>query len=98
MGPPRSSRCGGRSPPGEGSAAPPPRRERRSLAEPTRVVQRSGAGLHRRRPADRAIIRTQVMDEDTTIRRRLSAILAADIAGYSRLMGQDETATVRELK
>jgi TolB-like protein len=38
------------------------------------------------------------MDEDTAIRRRLSAILAADIAGYSRLMGQDETATVRDLK
>jgi adenylate cyclase len=38
------------------------------------------------------------MDENTAIRRRLSAILAADIAGYSRLMGQDETATVRDLK
>ncbi|MBV9702478.1 MAG: adenylate/guanylate cyclase domain-containing protein [Methylobacteriaceae bacterium] len=30
--------------------------------------------------------------------RRLAAILAADIAGYSRLMGQDEAATVRDLK
>ena len=30
--------------------------------------------------------------------RRLSAILAADIAGYSRLMGADEAATVRDLK
>jgi class 3 adenylate cyclase/pimeloyl-ACP methyl ester carboxylesterase len=30
--------------------------------------------------------------------RRLSAILAADIAGYSRLMGEDEAATVRDLK
>jgi adenylate cyclase len=38
------------------------------------------------------------MNEDTTINRRLSAILAADIAGYSRLMGQDEAATVRDLK
>ena len=38
------------------------------------------------------------MDEDTSIRRRLSAILAADIASYSRLMGQDEAATVRDLK
>jgi hypothetical protein len=38
------------------------------------------------------------MDEDASIRRRLSAILAADIAGYSRLMGQDEAATVRDLK
>ncbi len=30
--------------------------------------------------------------------RRLSAILAADIAGYSRLMGDDEVATVAALK
>ena len=30
--------------------------------------------------------------------RRLAAILAADIAGYSRLMGADEGATVRDLK
>src|SRR5690349_9676988 len=42
--------------------------------------------------------RDRVMDKDTSISRRLSAILAADIAGYSRLMGQDEAATVRDLK
>jgi class 3 adenylate cyclase/TolB-like protein len=30
--------------------------------------------------------------------RRLAAILAADIAGYSRLMEEDEAATVRDLK
>jgi class 3 adenylate cyclase len=29
--------------------------------------------------------------------RRLAAILAADIAGYSRLMGEDEATTVRDL-
>jgi adenylate cyclase len=38
------------------------------------------------------------MDEDTSIPRRLAAILAADIAGYSRLMHADEPATVRDLK
>jgi TolB-like protein/class 3 adenylate cyclase/Tfp pilus assembly protein PilF len=38
------------------------------------------------------------MDEEPSTKRRLSAILAADIAGYSRLMGQDEAATVRDLK
>ena len=38
------------------------------------------------------------MDENAPIRRRLAAILAADIAGYSRLMGQDEAGTVRDLK
>ena len=32
------------------------------------------------------------------VMRRLAAILAADIAGYSRLMGEDEAATVRDLK
>ena len=30
--------------------------------------------------------------------RRLAAILAADIAGYSALMGVDEARTVRDLK
>src|SRR6516164_5360219 len=30
--------------------------------------------------------------------RRLAAILAADVVGYSRLMGRDETATVRDLE
>jgi len=39
-----------------------------------------------------------MMDEELSIKRRLAAILAADIAGYSRLMGQDEHATVRDLK
>ena len=38
------------------------------------------------------------MTDETPIRRRLAAILAADIAGYSRLMGQDEATTVRDLK
>jgi len=37
-------------------------------------------------------------DPTTSIQRRLAAILAADIAGYSRLMGEDEAATVRDLK
>jgi len=34
----------------------------------------------------------------SSIQRRLAAILAADIAGYSRLMHEDEAATVRDLK
>ena len=39
------------------------------------------------------------MDEPSaSMSRRLAAILAADIAGYSRLMGEDEAATVRDLK
>ena len=35
---------------------------------------------------------------EPSMNRRLAAILAADIAGYSRLMGEDEAATVRDLK
>ena len=38
------------------------------------------------------------MAEEPSIQRRLAAILAADIAGYSRLMHEDEPATVRDLK
>src|SRR5918994_7295229 len=38
------------------------------------------------------------MGEEPSIKRRLAAILAADIAGYSRLMHEDETSTVRDLK
>jgi TolB-like protein/class 3 adenylate cyclase len=37
-------------------------------------------------------------DHAASLNRRLTAILAADIAGYSRLMGEDEAATVRALK
>ena len=32
------------------------------------------------------------------VQRRLAAILAADVAGYSRLMGEDEEGTGRELR
>jgi adenylate cyclase len=38
------------------------------------------------------------MGEEASINRRLAAILSADIAGYSRLMHEDEAATVRDLK
>src|SRR5512143_1417500 len=38
------------------------------------------------------------MDAEPSIKRRLAAIPAADIASYSRLMGEDEAATVRDLK
>ncbi|HEY7518996.1 MAG TPA: adenylate/guanylate cyclase domain-containing protein [Methylomirabilota bacterium] len=38
------------------------------------------------------------MGAGSPLNRRLAAILAADIAGYSRLMHEDEAATVRDLK
>src|SRR5438552_3339954 len=39
----------------------------------------------------------EAMDEDR-VERRLAAILAADVAGYSRLMGIDEEGTLADLK
>jgi class 3 adenylate cyclase len=38
------------------------------------------------------------MDAESPMNRRFAAILAADIAGYSRLMHEDEAGTVRDLK
>ncbi len=35
---------------------------------------------------------------DERVERRLAAILAADVAGYSRLMGADEVGTLEALK
>jgi adenylate cyclase len=35
---------------------------------------------------------------DENLQRRLTAILAADVAGYSRLMGADEEGTLAQLK
>lgn len=37
------------------------------------------------------------MVEPTSVERKLAAILCADVAGYSRLMGADEEATLRTL-
>ena len=47
--------------------------------------------------ADRTTAGVIEMAEER-MERRLSAILAADIAGYSTLMGADEARTVRDLK
>ena len=38
------------------------------------------------------------MSEEWRTARRLAAILAADVAGYSRLMGADEEGTLAALK
>ena len=35
---------------------------------------------------------------DERLERRLAAVLAADVAGYSRLMGRDEKRTLADLK
>src|SRR3954452_11348870 len=36
-------------------------------------------------------------EQEQRVERRLAAIFAADVAGYSRLMGQDEVGTLRTL-
>ena len=38
------------------------------------------------------------MTDPTDVRRRLAAVFAADVAGYSRLMGADEVGTLEALK
>jgi TolB-like protein/class 3 adenylate cyclase len=43
-------------------------------------------------------LRAMVQEQPSRVGRRLSAILAADVAGYSRLMGLDETGTARVLR
>src|SRR3984885_16034579 len=43
-------------------------------------------------------LRAMVQEHPGRIGRRLSAIMSADVAGYSRLMGLDETGTARILR
>ena len=43
-------------------------------------------------------LRAMEQQPPTRVGRRLSAILAADVAGYSRLMGLDEVGTARVLR
>ena len=54
------------------------------------------------RPSDLAFGRAIVIGEVPTlearsVERKLAAIFAADVEGYSRLMGQDEVGTLRTL-
>jgi adenylate cyclase len=55
---------------------------------------RSGPGC--RKNALRVFRRSALAKERAE--RRLTAILAADVAGYSRLMGADEEGTLAQLK
>src|SRR5277367_6244152 len=43
-------------------------------------------------------LRAMVQEHPSRMGRRLSAIVAADVAGYSRLMGLDEAGTARILR
>src|SRR5919201_3275589 len=69
-----------------GSARPRPRRT-------------SSDRLTRQAPgAAAAVGRSDSGVQAERVERRLAAILAADVAGYSRLMGADEEGTLRRLK
>ncbi len=39
-----------------------------------------------------------IVTVEECVQRRLAAILAADVVGYSRLMREDETGTMAQLK
>src|SRR5215212_1227969 len=51
-----------------------------------------------RTTAARRDLRAMLEQRPTRVGRRLSAIVAADVAGYSRLMGLDEAGTARNLR
>ena len=44
-----------------------------------------------------SIQRIEIAMDPTRVERKLTAILSADVQGYSRLMGEDEVATIRTL-
>ena len=79
---------------------------RRALPEPERSRAPDASSAPRESGVEAATLpsarlcerRAHVMAEELPIQRRLAAILAADITGYSRLMHEDEPATVRDLK
>jgi TolB-like protein/class 3 adenylate cyclase len=81
--------------------------DRRALkAKPSRLPHRKGmaavAFAVRMRPESRKNIRPMRLGSTALaterVERRLAAILAADVAGYSRLMGADEEGTHERLK
>jgi hypothetical protein len=62
------------------------------------LMTQSGHCCPRRYPLQsRRLLRGVYMSE-VRVDRRLAAIFAGDIAGYSRLMGTDEEGTLRQLK
>jgi class 3 adenylate cyclase len=46
----------------------------------------------------RSVLRRRASDRDAAPARRIAAILAADVAGYSRLVGADEEGTLERLR
>src|SRR5206468_1131871 len=57
----------------------------------------SGCFPHRTRCSLSGAVRGRVLTNTGDTERRLVAIFAADVEGFSRLMGADEVATLRDL-
>ncbi len=74
----------------------PPQHPRTS--RPRRLAAAATIRLGRRPPADCRSNIAQEVTSQTSQTRRLAAILAADVVGYSRLMGADEEGTLAALK
>jgi adenylate cyclase len=71
-------------------------RQREEPAGPATAPEQNASGQLDRRGATRADRSSTLSGE--RVERRLAAILAADVAGYSRLMGLDEEGTLAALK
>src|SRR3712207_8778797 len=54
--------------------------------------------LFRSRIQPGTALRAVMGPQENKVERRLAAIFAADVAGYSRLMSQDEVGTLRDRK
>ena len=70
------------------------------LTKPSRAALAAGA-LVAENHLDEGVRRSdgaKVGDESTSAARRLAAVLAADVVGYSRLMGEDEAGTARAVR
>src|SRR5262245_11933820 len=70
------------------------------LAKRSRVIVERVTSRHYERAVGRMIPATLrvCMNAEAQTTRRLAAILAADVVGYSRLMGVDEEGTLAALK
>jgi class 3 adenylate cyclase len=73
-------------------------RRLKNIAEPVRVFFWKPDGTPHARPAERENPKPDAKTQDARMERRLTAILAADVVGYSRLMGEDEVGTLARLK
>src|SRR6516164_3700225 len=73
-------------------------RHRADSARPATAPGQNASGQLNRRGATRANRSWRSTLSGERVERRLAAILAADVAGYSRLMGLDEEGTLAALK